>query len=357
MADADRTEKATPKRRKEARAKNRAPKSSDLNGSVVLIAGFIAVLAVGSTIVSSAASAMQSAFADIADPASSVGSQAGLNGLLAMTFHVLIVAVAPVALACMGAGVVANVAQVGWHPSFAQLKPTFSRINPIAGFKNLVGPRILFDTVKSLAKVAVVGIVVAMTLIPQLTGLAAGVGTPPGALGALVSSSVTAIVERAAAAYLLIGIADMVYQRHRYEKSLKMTRQEVKDEARQHSLPPEVRSAIRRRQVQAARARMMAAVPTADVVVTNPTHFAVALSYDGTKQAPEVVAKGQDHVAQQIRTIAEEHGVPVVSDPPLARALHSSVEVGQLVPEQLWQAVAQLLAFVYRLAGRRKVLG
>jgi flagellar biosynthetic protein FlhB len=100
----------------------------------------------------------------------------------------------------------------------------------------------------------------------------------------------------------------------------------------------------------------MAAVPTADVVVTNPTHFAVALVYDGTKTAPEVVAKGQDLVAQQIRTIAEEHGVPVVSDPPLARALHSTVEIGQLIPEQLWQAVAQLLAFVYRLAGRRKVL-
>jgi flagellar biosynthetic protein FlhB len=102
---------------------------------------------------------------------------------------------------------------------------------------------------------------------------------------------------------------------------------------------------------------MMAAVPTADVVVTNPTHFAVALVYDGTKAAPQVVAKGQDHVAHQIRTIAEEHGVPVISDAPLARALHATVEIGQLVPEQLWQAVAQLLAFVYRLAGRRKVLG
>jgi flagellar biosynthetic protein FlhB len=356
MADADRTEKPTPKRRSEARRKNRAPKSSDLNGAVVLIAGFIAVLAVGSTIVSSSASAMQSAFADIADPGT-VRTTAGLHGLISMSLTLLLRAVAPVAATCVAAGVIANLAQVGWHPSFAQLKPSFSRINPIAGVKNLVGPRIVFDTFKSLAKVAVVGIVVAMTLIPQLTSLAAGVGTPPAALGVLVSSSIKSIVERAAGAYLLIGIADMVFQRRRYEKSLKMTRQEIKDEARQHSLPPEVRSAIRRRQIQASRARMMAAVPTADVVVTNPTHFAVALVYDGSKAAPEVVAKGQDHVAQQIRTIAEEHGVPIVSDPPLARALHSTVEIGQLVPEQLWQAVAQLLAFVYRLAGRRKVLG
>jgi flagellar biosynthetic protein FlhB len=148
----------------------------------------------------------------------------------------------------------------------------------------------------------------------------------------------------------------MVFQRRRYEKSLKMTKQEVKDEMRQHTAPPEVRSAIRKRQIQVARARMMAAVPTADVVVTNPTHFAVALVYDGSKAAPEVVAKGQDLVAAQIRRIAEENHVPIVSDPPLARTLHATVEVGQLVPEQLWQAVAQLLAFVYRLAGRRKVM-
>jgi flagellar biosynthesis protein FlhB len=355
MADTDRTEKPTPKRRKDARRKGRAPKSSDLNGAIVLIAGFVMVLAIGSTIVGAAAGAMRAAFGEIANPGT-VRSGAGLQGLLSMSLHAMLIAVAPVAAACLVAGVIANVAQVGWQPSFVQLRPSFARVNPMSGLKNLFGPRIAFDTLKSLAKVSVVGIVVALTLIPQLTSLAAGVGTPPAALGILVSSSIKAIVERAAIAYLLIGIADMVYQRRRYEKSLKMTRREIKDEMRQHTLPPEVRSAIRRRQVQAHRTRMMAAVPTADVVVTNPTHYAVALSYDGTKAAPEVVAKGQNLVATQIRTIAEEHGVPVVSDPPLARALHATVEVGQLVPEQLWQAVAQLLAFVYRLAGRRKVL-
>lgn len=355
MADADRTEKATPKHRNEARKKSPPPKSSDLNGAIVLLAGFVAVLALGGTIVSSAAGAMRSAFGAIADPRI-VTSGAGLHSLMELILTVMLAAVAPVAAVCVAAGVISNVAQVGWHPSLSQLAPRFSRINPVAGAKNLFGPQVAFSTAKSVAKVAVVGIVVAMTLIPQLTGLAAGVGTTPGALGMLVSSSIRSIVERAAAAYLLIGIADMVYSRRRYEKNLKMTRQEVKDEARQHSLPPEVRSAIRRRQIQAARARMMAAVPTADVVVTNPTHFAVALIYDGTKTAPEVVAKGQDLVAKQIRDLAEQHGVPVVQDPPLARTLHASVEIGQLVPEQLWQAVAQLLAFVYRLAGRRKVL-
>ncbi len=135
-----------------------------------------------------------------------------------------------------------------------------------------------------------------------------------------------------------------------------MTKQEVKDEFKQHSLPPEVRAAQRRRQMQIARARMMAAVPQADVVVTNPTHYAVALSYDGTHPAPVLVAKGQGYVALQIRKIAEENDVAIVPDPPLARALHASVEIGQMIPEEMYAAVAQVLAFVYRIAGRRKAM-
>jgi flagellar biosynthetic protein FlhB len=139
-------------------------------------------------------------------------------------------------------------------------------------------------------------------------------------------------------------------------KSLKMDKQEVKDEAKQQELPAEVKGAMRRRQMAAARARMMADVPTADVVVTNPTHYSVALKYDGKKLAPEVVAKGQDLVALKIRELAAEHGVPVVPDPPLARSLHATVEVGQQVPEELYEAVAQLLAFVYRVAAQRRAL-
>src|SRR5438874_8136358 len=134
-----------------------------------------------------------------------------------------------------------------------------------------------------------------------------------------------------------------------------MTKEEVKEEAKQMQQPAEVRGAMRRRQMQAARARMMSDVPEADVVVTNPTHFSVALKYDGAKVAPEVVAKGQDLVALHIRRIAQEHGVPVVPDQPLARSLYAAVEVGQMIPEDFFQAVAQLLAFVYRVAGRKAV--
>jgi flagellar biosynthetic protein FlhB len=161
------------------------------------------------------------------------------------------------------------------------------------------------------------------------------------------------IALRAIAALVVLAAADLVWQRYRHEKSLRMTRQEVRQEARQSDVAPEVRTHIRRRQLEAARRRMMADVPTADVVVTNPTHFAVALRYDGKKPAPEVVARGADLVAAAIRELARDHGVPVLSNPPLARALYHDVELGQMVPERFFAAVAEVLAFVYRTSGRR----
>ncbi|MGH3260524.1 MAG: EscU/YscU/HrcU family type III secretion system export apparatus switch protein, partial [Trebonia sp.] len=227
--------------------------------------------------------------------------------------------------------------------------------SPVTGFKNVFGKQIAVQTGEVLAKVAVVGAVVAMTLMPELTHLAANVGTSPSTLGSLLSSNAKSIVERVVIAYFLIAVIDLIWQRRRHSKQLRMTKQEVKDEHKSTEAPPEVRSALRRRQLQAARARMMAALPTADVVVTNPTHYAVALRYDGTHPAPIVVAKGKNLVAAQIRRIAAEHGIPIVPDPPLARALHSMVEIDRMIPAELYAAVAQVLAFVYRMAGRRKL--
>jgi flagellar biosynthetic protein FlhB len=187
---------------------------------------------------------------------------------------------------------------------------------------------------------------------PELGAL---VGMSAHELGAKLAGMVHGIAIRAAVAYLLVGFADYAWQRYQHEKGLRMDKQEVKEEFKSHQLPAEVRMAQRRRANELARARMMAAVPDADVVVTNPTHFSVALKYDGSMQAPTVVAKGQDLIALRIRELAAEGGVPVVPDPPLARSLHASVEVGQQIPEELFQAVAQVLAHVYRLAGRRAV--
>ncbi len=353
MANDDKTEKATPKHRAEARKRGRVAKSPDLNGAGVLFAGFIAVLMMSSTIVAATGAQMVSMFDRIAHPAG-VLSAAGLNGLFHEVLNTLLRTVAPIAGVCVAAALLLNLAQTGMRPSPRAMVPTFSRINPASGLKNLLGPQSIFNLFKTLAKVAVVGTVVALALLPDLTKLGASVGTGPAVLGHLMGAGVTTIAVRATVAYLLIGVVDYIWQRRRYEKSLRMSKQEIKHENRNRELPAEVKSALRRRQILAARARMMAAVPKADVVVTNPTHFAVALSYDGTHPAPVVVAKGQDHVAAQIRRIAEEHDIPIVPDAPLARELHRTVEIGQMIPAELYAAVAQVLAFVYRLAARKR---
>ncbi|HEV3034762.1 MAG TPA: flagellar biosynthesis protein FlhB [Solirubrobacteraceae bacterium] len=351
MANDDRTEKATPKHRQRAREKGQVARSPDLGGAVVVVAGLFALSLMGSQIVNASAASFREVFAAIANPGRAT-SAAGLSELMHSALSTVALAVAPVAGACLLAGLVGGIAQVGFKPTAHALKPDFRRINPVSGLKNLLGVNAVFEAFKTVLKVAVVGAVAALALLPGLTGLASVVGISALGLGTLSGGKAFEVAEHAAFAYLLIGLIDYAWKRRRHEKQLMMTKQQVKDENRQYGVSAEVKAALRRRQMQAARARMMAAVPDADVVITNPTHFAVALTYDGTRTAPEVVAKGKDLIAAQIRRIAEEHHVPVIADPPLARALHASVEIGQIIPEELYAAVARVLAFVYRLAGR-----
>jgi flagellar biosynthesis protein FlhB len=316
-----------------------------------MFAALFALSATAPHLVEVLQSSMRDAFALISSP--DIVSHRGLGPLLSAQGKSAALAAAPVIFTCVAAGVLVNVAQVGGKPHVSALKPDPKRLNPISGFKNIYGKNALFEGAKNIFKVAAVGAVTALGVLPKLDELAALVGMPPAQLLPTLAHHVLGIAQRAGAAYLLIGLVDYVYQRYRHEKNLKMDKQEVKEEHKSTELPPEVRGAIRRRQMQAARARMMADVPTADVVVTNPTHFAVALRYDPQKAAPEVVAKGSDLLAKKIREIAADSGVPVIADPPLARSLHASVEVGHVIPEEMYQAVAQLLAFVYRTARRR----
>jgi flagellar biosynthesis protein FlhB len=354
MANDDRTEKASPKHRQRAREKGQVAKSIDASGSVVLAAGLFAVSMLGPGVVHAGMATFREILSQIARPGQAT-TAAGLRSLMDSSLTTIAMTAGPIAGICMAAGVIAGVAQVGFRPSLKGLKVDFKRIDPIAGAKNLVGPNLIFEALKSIVKVIAVGAVAALALIPGINGLASNVGIPPAALGVVLGHKGMGIAQHATFAYLAIGAIDYVWQRHRHEQKLKMTKQEVKDEVRQQGVSAEVKSALRRRQMQAARTRMMAAVPQADVVVTNPTHYAVALRYDGERTAPEVVAKGKDLVALQIRRIAEEHDVPIVPEPPLARALHSSTEIGQVIPEELYAAVARVLAFVYRIAARRRV--
>jgi len=354
MAREERTEKATPKHRKRARDKGQVARSSDLSGSLVLVAGLAAVGMTAPAIAEGGAASFRAILGDIAHPARAT-SAAGLSELMHSATSTIILAVGPVAGACLLAALLGGAAQVGGRPRIQSLKPDFRRLNPASGLKNLLGPNLPVEAFKALAKVGVVASVATLALLPGLTGLAAIVGVSPTQLASLAGNQALGVAERAAMAYVAIGLLDYGWKRFRHEKQLRMTKQEVRDEAKQYGVSSEVKAALRRRQMQLARARMMAAVPAADVVVTNPTHYAVALRYDGSKTAPEVVAKGKDLIAAQIRRIAAENDVPLVADPPLARALHSSTEIGQVIPQELYAAVAKVLAFVYRMAGHRRL--
>jgi flagellar biosynthetic protein FlhB len=326
-------------------------RSADLTGAVVLLAGLFALGSAGPGIAARMQEAMTWALRLAAHP--EVVSSQGLGEVMLITLRHVGLALAPVLGVCALAALAINVLMVRPRLSMHGLKPDPKRLNPVKGFKGIYGPQAAVEAGKSLLKLGAVGAIVAAALIPQLPEMGAMVGMEPRQLAAAMASDIFAIAKRAAIAYLFIGVLDIVWQRYRTEKSMKMDKQEVKDEAKQQQLPAEVRGALRRRQMAASRARMMSAVPTADVVVTNPTHYAVALKYDGSNPAPEVVAKGADLLAARIRELAAEHDVPIVPDPPLARSLHATVEIGQQIPEELFGAVAQVLAFVYRMAGRR----
>jgi flagellar biosynthetic protein FlhB len=353
MADPDKTEKATPKRREEARKQGNVAKSSDLSGAVVVLAGLFTLGATGSSMVQRMADGIHDSLASSAgrDPVT-IGT---VSDLLIKSGTNAAWCLAPIVGVCAAAGIVVNLAQVGIRPKSHALKPNFKRLNPQQGIKRIVGKQGLVELFKNILKFAVVTWVVLSAFLPHMTDYAAMVGVSPLQLGGSIAALVKSIALHATFAYLFIGLVDFFYQRYTREQGLKMKKEEVKEEGKGQDLPAEVKGAIRRKQREAARARMMADVPTADVIVTNPTHFSVALKYDGHSSAPQVVAKGQDLMALRIREIAAEAGVPIVPDPPLARSLHRTVEVGQMIPEDLFQAVAQILAYVYRVAGRRRL--
>jgi flagellar biosynthetic protein FlhB len=347
----EKTEKATPKRKADSRKKGQVGRSADLQGAVVLMAGLLALAAFAPRMYQAIVEATRHALALVATP--EVVDEGGIGEILAATSQSTLLAWLPLAAACAVAALLIGVLQVGLKPEPSLLKPQIKRLNPITGAKNLYGKHMVFETLKNVAKVAVVGAIAASAVFPRLGELGALVGMPPEVLLPELAGLCLAIAQRAAAAYLLIALVDFGYQKWRVEKGMRMDLQEIKDESKQDQLPAEVKASQRRRAMMLANARMMEAVPTADVVVTNPTHYAVALRYDTGAPAPVVVAKGTDHLAFRIREKATEAGVAVVPDPPLARSLYAAVDIGRMIPEELFHGVAQILAYVYRVANRR----
>jgi flagellar biosynthetic protein FlhB len=348
----DKTEKPTPKKLDDARKKGQVAKSADVNGSVVLITALGVLVITGPKMWNRLGVAMRDVFLMVKSP--DVVSEQGLSEIMLMAGKTILLCIAPIALACLAAGLVASIAQVGIKPMPGAAKPDPKKLNPLTGAKNLFGKRMIFEGGKNTAKVALVAAVAFITLQPKMREVASMVGTPAVQVVPLLCQLIMDLLWRCVAGYVVIAAVDFGWQKHTHIKSLKMNMQEIKDEYKQQSVPQEVKSQQRRRAMAAAQGRMMEDVPTADVVVMNPTHYAVALKYEPDRPAPIVVAKGQDHLALRIRALAEESGVTVVVDPPLARALHANTEIGKGIPEHFFAAIAQLLAYVYRVAERRR---
>ncbi|MGI9659184.1 MAG: flagellar biosynthesis protein FlhB [Gaiellaceae bacterium] len=350
MAAENKTEKPTPKRRSEARKKGQAARTQDLAPAIGLLATVGTLALLGPRMLDALKALVSRGLAQAGQP--DLATQEGLADAVGWTGGDMIRIVGPIAVVAVVAGVLANVAQVGLKVTPQAAKPDIKKLNPISGIKRIFGLHLLIETAKTVAKASVVGLVVFFAVWPSLPELGALVGLPAGELISRLGRQVISIAIRASIAFFVIAVADFFVQRWRHEKQLKMSVDEVKREGRDADVSPELKGQIRKKQMDGIRQRMLTDVPSADVVITNPTHYAVALRYEGQVASPEVIAKGADLVAKAIRDIAAEHGVPVLSNPPLARALYHEVEVGQQIPEHFFQAVAEVLAFVYRTAGR-----
>lgn len=277
-------------------------------------------------------------------------SESGVRMLLINMFALVAMVVAPVVLGSLLAGLAGNYFQVGFLFTLDPLKPNFERIDPFAGSKRLFSRRALAEMLKSLLKITIIGYVGYRTVADDLGRFPGLLGEEAPTVVGFLSELVMRLMLWIGLSMLVLAIADYMYQRWEYDRSLRMTKQQVKEELRQTEGNPEVRQRIRQRQREMARRRMMQDVRKATVVVTNPTHFAVALDYRRDEMsAPAVLAKGQGFIALRIREIAQEADVPVVENPPLARELHRVADVGKEIPADLFQAVAEVLAFVYSL--------
>jgi flagellar biosynthetic protein FlhB len=343
--DAEKTEKPTPKRKKEARRKGQVAKSPDVSGWLVVLAASMVVPA----LIHSGETRMVALWSMVGEVMANP-TTAGALHVLTTGFTDMFAMVLPAVALFAAVGVFANVAQVGFAFSTQAAKPQFSRINPVAGIKRLFSSTSLWELVKQIAKLAaLVGLAYqAVSRIAHQTVMAGAVGIGP-VLG-VVGPSLLGLVRATAVIGLLLAVADYGFKKHKLNKTLKMTKHEVKEEARTQEGDPIIKRAVRRKMVTMSRMCMMAAIAGADVVVTNPTHYAVALRYEpGAGSAPRVVAKGADALAARIREEANRCGVPIVEDPPLARAVYGSCEIDDQIPKELFMAVARLLAFVFTL--------
>ncbi len=352
----EKTEDATSKKRSDARSEGQVAKSQEVATAFLFLTSFFVIKMTASNIATSLESIMTDTFGLIKyyDQYMIDGTADKLASKMFSIYAVKVsLIVAPILLAIMAVGIVTNVMQVGWKPTAKVLQPKFSKLNPLKGFKRMFSLMSLVELLKSLLKLAIIGTIVYNTLKKQIAIIPQ---TPFFSL----SESIIYYAEVAydlgitvGFAYLAIALFDYVFQKWKHNKDLKMSKQEVKDEYKQTEGNPEIKGKIRQKMREASMRRMMQDIPSADVIITNPTHFAVAIRYKHNQDsAPTVVAKGADHMAKKIREQAKEHDIEIVENKPLARSLYASVEIGEQIPPELYQSVAEILAFVYKLKNK-----
>ena len=353
----EKTEPATSKKLQDARNEGQVAKSQELNSALSLIALFVTlkifISYIGESLFRSFP-VLYNKIPDIIDE--SIG---GMPVKLAATVmnHTLITILKillPVFLIGYSVALLTNIVQVGWKVTAKPMKPKFSKLNPLSGFKRIFSKDSLFELLKSIAKISLIIYVAYTAIRDHQNELFLVYDIPLLQVILLVGSIVIDAGLQISLVYLIVGIADWFYQKHKFKEDMKMTKQEVKDEYKNTEGNPEIKGRQRSRMREASQRRMMQSLPSADVVITNPTHYAVAIKYDASQySAPVVVAKGEDYLAMKIREAAKEHQIEIVENKPLARMLYANVDVGEEVPPELYQAVAEVLAFVYSLRENR----
>jgi flagellar biosynthetic protein FlhB len=349
-AGQEKTEKATPKKKGEARNKGQVASSREVSSAVVLLTSLGVFYFAGGWMFWNLSEIITRVFQDVGtlrintiDDAS-VFSLEVLNRLLAILMPFLL----PLAIS----GLAANILQVGFKFSTEAIAPKFNKLNPISGMKRFVSLKSMVELAKSILKILFIGTIAYLLVKSDMKAFPLLVHQEVGQILVFIARVSLKICFFVCLALIILAIVDFFYQRWQHEEDLKMTKQEVKDEQKQTMGDPKVKSRIRSMQLEMARRRMMEAVPEADVVITNPDHFAIALKFNAEEMiAPRVLAKGAGHVAQRIKEIATAHQIPLVEDKPLAQALHKMVELGDYIPAELYRAVAEVLAYVYRLKG------
>lgn len=345
----EKTESATPKRRQEMRQKGQIPKSMELTTSLILLISFWSMRLLSDYIFKDMILTVRSFLSFPKD----IDSKFTNENMIQIFLQVMLVTakvIAPILIIIALVAIIVNYLQVGVVFTAKPLMPSLNKLNPIEGFKRLFSKKAFVELLKSILKIGIIGYVVYDYLKGNIEFIPELLNMNIESTAVFIGNTIINIGIRAAVVLLILSVFDYGYQIWDYEKSIKMSKQEVKDEYKLTEGNPQIKSKIREKQRQLSLRRMMAEVPKADVIITNPTHFAVAVKYDaGAADAPMVVAKGKDLIAQKIKDTAKQSKVPIVENKPLAQALYKSVDIGEKIPSELYKAVAEVLAFVYSL--------